>query len=90
MEPRLGPISLMFDVKVGRYFRASVTPEEINCLRAFFQDLETHGIGHGFKRVAGDFWLIHACNHIIEIQLRRGGSGVVQRIYRDVSSSLPE
>jgi hypothetical protein len=80
----------MFDIKAGHYIRQSMTPAEIDCLRAFFQDMEQRGIDHGFKQVAGELWLMHTCNHIIEIKLRSGGPGVVQKIYRDVSSSLPE
>jgi hypothetical protein len=47
-----------------------------------------HEIERGFAHVAGDLWLVHACNHIIEIKLTSGGSGVVERIYRDVYPAL--
>jgi hypothetical protein len=90
MDHRFGPVSLSFDTKVGSYLRQSMTRAEIDCLRMFFRTMEQDGIDRGFKQVVGDVWLVHACNHIIEIKLRSDNTGVVQSIYRDVSSSLPE
>jgi hypothetical protein len=89
MEARPGLTRLMFDAKAGRYLRQSMTDAEITCLKAFSQNIEQRSISQGVAHVTGDVWVVHTCNHIIEITLTSAGSGVVRRIYRDVSSSLP-
>lgn len=90
MESEIGPLSVRFDLSVERYLLAGeVTPQEMACLRTFFYDLRLGPIRRSVAQTGMNVWLVHVCNHIIEMQITRPGSAVVRRLYRDLSSSLP-
>jgi hypothetical protein len=90
MEAEIGPLSVRFDTRVGRYFRGnSLTPHETNCLREFFRHLQRDPVRQKGVLIAHNVWLFHICNHIVEMRLTGSGSGIVIGVYRDVSSSLP-
>jgi hypothetical protein len=83
-----GPITdLVFDLRVGRYLGHSPTIEELDCLRKFISDLQSHPVPAG-KSVGRDTHHFHVCNHIVEIKVTSPGCGVVTKIYRDITSDL--
>ena len=85
---RFGPLpDLSFDLSVGEYLRHSPPKDDLDCLKKFFERLRDEPIVGG-DAITHHIWHFASCNHVIEILVVSPGSGIVNKIYRDISSSV--
>ena len=81
--PRLGPMQPRFNLKrIGPYLRNSPSPGEKECLRKFFNELGRHSVSNPYFDLGSNIFLVHACDHVIELHDARSSTPRVEHIYK--------
>lgn len=77
----IGPLNLDFKKRVLQYFSSSPSPNEKECLKNIFLELQKTGIQDSYLDFNDGRVLIAKCGHIIELFIKKDGSGRVSRVY---------